>query len=818
MKKYKIWLKILLVPILACLLIFLIYTDKTKLQLKQPEGEPAEAEEVLILINELSLAGVEPVDKAVFEDAMIQLENLVSENEENYICYDLYCTIRSAFLGKTDSTDDERIRALYDELFYEDKYKEDFWMLKEDWYQGYQAILKYYDFQDVIREETIEILCTNKEIVGDHSLENNELLDTTGKKYVYLSEEFQELSYTVVKAYVRENRLLVCRACVQDAYQLKNIWLMESEEDGIRFFFKDYELIAGWKNVPESPQQYREQIADLVFSEGCLKEYTVKRNRIAGKILRLSESEVEIEGHGTIRFQDDVTGYRLYDVLKEASVRDLPVGYDFADFVIENGEICSFLILRKENMENIRVLIKTNGFSDRYHEVIEVSSREDMILTYGSYKDRIQEKVPAGTKILLTKDSDYLKEDRLELATVSSSGRIEVSSLSRSQGTPSYRGKLEISVSKKGLILINEVLLEEYLYSVVPSEMPASYPEEALAAQAVCARTYAYQYLLSPGLGDLGAHVDDSTTYQVYNNIAENVSSTKAVKETSGNILVHENEPVSTYYYSTSCGYGADEHVWNKEPERELTYLQPVYLAEKSEAVSRKVYTPEELCEEENFRSYISSVDENAFEKKEAWYRWSCKAEEIDAEELHQRLADRYQATPDKVLTYIGDADVIKYAKKEQKSKEAGNALIEAGNDEAAFTGAEPKKFKEVYAIVCVERLPGGVMDELLLVTDKGTYKVISEYNIRYILNQNCRIIRQDGSAYEGSSLLPSAYFVLDVIKDDDCITGYQITGGGYGHGAGMSQNGAKAMAAAGYSAEGILTFFFRECRIEERY
>ena len=42
---------------------------------------------------------------------------------------------------------------------------------------------------------------------------------------------------------------------------------------------------------------------------------------------------------------------------------------------------------------------------------------------------------------------------------------------------------------------------------------------------------------------------------------------------------------------------------------------------------------------------------------------------------------------------------MIKYAKKEQKSKEAGNALIETGNDEAAFTGAEPKKFKEVYEV-----------------------------------------------------------------------------------------------------------------------
>ena len=47
--------------------------------------------------------------------------------------------------------------------------------------------------------------------------------------------------------------------------------------------------------------------------------------------------------------------------------------------------------------------------------------------------------------------------------------------------------------------MVNELPLEEYLYSVVPSEMPASYPLEALKAQAICARTYAYGHMLRAG-------------------------------------------------------------------------------------------------------------------------------------------------------------------------------------------------------------------------------------------------------------------------------------------------------------------------------
>ena len=55
-----------------------------------------------------------------------------------------------------------------------------------------------------------------------------------------------------------------------------------------------------------------------------------------------------------------------------------------------------------------------------------------------------------------------------------------------------YGGILEIREEEGKLVLVNDLLLEDYLKKVVPSEMPASYEMEALKAQAVCARTYAY--------------------------------------------------------------------------------------------------------------------------------------------------------------------------------------------------------------------------------------------------------------------------------------------------------------------------------------
>jgi hypothetical protein len=63
-------------------------------------------------------------------------------------------------------------------------------------------------------------------------------------------------------------------------------------------------------------------------------------------------------------------------------------------------------------------------------------------------------------------------------------------------------------------MIINELPLEEYLYSVVPSEMPWNYNYEALKAQAICARSFAYKHVMSNSYSEFGAHVDDSTAYQ----------------------------------------------------------------------------------------------------------------------------------------------------------------------------------------------------------------------------------------------------------------------------------------------------------------
>lgn len=141
-------------------------------------------------------------------------------------------------------------------------------------------------------------------------------------------------------------------------------------------------------------------------------------------------------------------------------------------------------------------------------------------------------------------------------------GGILIPSIHRQCGTPSYGGRLEIRPCEEGLLVINILPLEKYLEAVVPSEMPSIYEIEALKAQAVCARTYAWKQMQGSRLSEYWADVDDSVSYQVYQNVAPQESTTKAVRETEGMILSQNGQPVEAYYFSTSAGVTSTDEIW----------------------------------------------------------------------------------------------------------------------------------------------------------------------------------------------------------------------------------------------------------------
>lgn len=548
----------------------------------------------------------------------------------------------------------------------------------------------------------------------------------------------------------------------------------------------------------------REQVADLELTDGVVTRVTVKAEKVSGRVLAADSAGVWLENLGELEFAEDVQGYRLYRELVPATYQDLCIGYDFADFCLEEGKICAILLTREETMENIRVLLKNSDYQGIYHDRVELTCDTDFTVKVLSSADP-QENItayPAGEVLELTAQ----RGARLVVEPAAGTGRIILQSVHRSQGIPAYRGSLELWWTEEGIVLVNELPLEEYLYSVVPSEMPASYPQEALMAQAICARTYAYTHMQHAGYEGLGAHVDDSSSYQVYNNILEQEAATSAVKATYGQLLMQADgvTPAETFYYSTSWGYGSDASVWKTRNVQQYDYIVPRHLcreemrrvlegtADVSADISAEVSAggaAEKLTDEETFAEAVRSIDPGDFESEEGWYRWTYTVKTLQPDRIRQQLQGRYEANDSLVLTQDGED----------------------------YVSSPIGSFREIRSLTIAARGAGGVADELLIETDQNTYKVISENSIRYVLcDGETKVKRQDGTQVAMNTLLPSAFFTIEIAKEGDCVVGYNLTGGGFGHGVGMSQNGARAMAEEGYSALDILHFFYEGISVRE--
>ena len=648
---------------------------------------------------------------------------------------------------------------------------------EEDWYEAFDQFLTCHQLDQKICRETIGII-GGKDWVHKPELAEGQLLAVDGTVYSYISDELARLNYINVDAYRMENTLLAIREKMTDPVVFSEAYLEEADESGIRFFYRGCELYH-----PCGQKQGSEQIVTLGLRGGELISYEEDGEIISGKTLQVTEHAVTLEEQGEIPFGEVCEGYYQKEEVHSSNTSDIPIGYAFTDYLIKDGKICAFLILPKERMEYIRVAIQQSDYRGLYHKEVVLQSSEELMLSYLVNGERKEETLSAGKKLVLTQDTDYLKEGMLKVVNPTNSGRTDLLSVHRNQGIPSYRGNFEIHKTEEGLLLINELLLEEYLYAVVPSEMPSTYPPESLKAQAVCARTYSYGYLEHAGLPALGAHVDDSVNYQVYNNIMEKKSSTDAVRQTEGELLLQDGKPITAYYYSTSCGYGTDDRIWKEEGEGAAPYLRSVHIAQDENNESQEIIEQTDTTQtdelqkksepEEVLREYLTTVHEEDYEKEEPWYRWSYTVQDLDIDLLKKKLQER---------------------------------------------GISFTDFKKVKDMEIIRRAAGGSARTLVISTDQGELQVEGEYEIRYVLNQGGEVIRQDDSAYIPSTILPSAYFVMDLQKGKKGITGFTLYGGGFGHGVGMSQNAAKAMAQCGRTYEEILAMFYWNCQLAKKY
>ncbi|MCI8408836.1 MAG: SpoIID/LytB domain-containing protein [Lachnospiraceae bacterium] len=569
---------------------------------------------------------------------------------------------------------------------------------------------------------------------------------------------------------------------------LYNIWLVEGKEKEIIALVDG--TLCTFPLKQKTTMELSGVVADLKLKDGVVEKITIKEDTIEGKVLSVSEDTIEVEQYGEIPIGRGFKVYKTYTEKKKKGAGDdkgessktitasydevelvekekILIGYDNTAFVVADGKICAGLILEPVEIKNIRVLIKNTDYSSEYHEQVEFTADKDFTVQYG----KSEKKYKKGKKVTINTSSDIFQKNKNLTIMPGKGGKVSILSVKRNGKNPGYRGSIEIRKKSKGLVVINELELEKYLYGVIGSEMPVSYGQEALKVQAICARSYAYRQFAYNDCGSLGAHVDDSVSYQVYNNTPECKETIQAVDETKGMVMACEGEIISAYYFSTSCGHTASANdVWQGG-------IQGEYLEGRVQNNSGKSM---HLEKEENFEKFILNKNFNSFDKEFSWYRWEVTlTKEQITTSVNKNLSERYQRNKDLILTKRKDGTY--------KSK----AISTVG---------------DVESIRVLERGTGGVIKALEIKGTKATIKVLSEYNVRLLLTpSSSTIYRADKSKIEGMSMLPSGFFI---IKEDNKKS-YHLYGGGYGHGVGMSQNGAKVMAEKGYTYEEILTHYY---------
>lgn len=762
--------------LLIGLLILLAFIPGILFRKTQPEGEYITKEEVMTLTELLAaVLGNRVSNGADSESVQEQMEIVEVLQEkvsawemEEYVTYGQFTQWEETVGVMFDVWEDE------EEARLSKTYKNSFYITKKDWYSYFEKLCDVIDTEEKIVTKQLLVLGDSSNVVdvAGIPIEETHVYTQDGRWEKKLKAEFIPKQQSAF--YITYEGALWGIYNVQPEAEINNVWIVENTDEEFIYFYKNYKITTS-KNGIKSLE--REQIADLSFIDGEIISIGVKTEKVTGKVLKISSDEVEIEGIGTYPLSENIQYYRLYDRLENVGRNEVRLGYDFTDFVVENGEIQAGLLVKDEKMENIRVLIKNSNFDSYYHKEIVIEADVDLELFYGEQKLEIL----AGERFCIYPESEYFVNNRIYLKPKALTGRTVFPNIERNHGGQGYYGGFELEKRDEGILLINEVLLEEYLYAVVPSEMPGYYPLEALKAQAISARTYAYNKMEHSGLSSYGANVDDSATYQVYNNIKENANTTTAVKETRGQLLYAENGLAETYYYSTSCGFGTNAGIWNANNVNTLPYLQA-----KEMTVKISDNTAEELQEEKNFAEFISKKNESHFEADEGWYRWEYEHNNLTA--IREKIKSRLENYPNYVFT---STDGITWNNQPM-------------DDDFTITDIRVKK-----------RGLGGIIEELLISTDKGYVLVKNEYHIRAVLaDGESKAILQSGDSYACGNLLPSAFFIIEIVKDGEKATGVKLSGGGFGHGVGMSQNGAKNLANSGYTAKEILEFYYVGCEV----
>ena len=204
-----------------------------------------------------------------------------------------------------------------------------------------------------------------------------------------------------------------------------------------------------------------------------------------------------------------------------------------------------------------------------------------------------------------------------EVEITSTNNLVKVNTTDKPQEARLYGGSLELQPNAHGeFTLVNHVPLETYLRGVVPYEIGANAPAQAVAAQTIIARTYALRNLRRFAVDDY--QLCATVHCQVYKGLNDaNPTSDRAIAKTAGLVLTYDNELIDALYSSTTGGITAGfEDTWNGAAR---PYLQPVIDAPNP--LWDLVKYP--LDNEQTFRRFISMTEGFNETIRKGVFRWN---------------------------------------------------------------------------------------------------------------------------------------------------------------------------------------------------
>lgn len=333
-------------------------------------------------------------------------------------------------------------------------------------------------------------------------------------------------------------------------------------------------------------------------------------------------------------------------------------------------------------------------------------------------------------------------------------------------GTRSYRGRIEIGRydDSSNLTAVNVLNIESYLLGVVTCEMNHTWPKEALKAQAVCSRSYAY---VRSGFGADSRlknpySVGDTTASQVYRGInGERPEGIEAVNATVGEIVLSKGKPIDAFFFSTSGGAtDSITDIWGiKSAAYKGVFDRFETDPEKKPWVVE--FTTEEMSNKLAGAGYdvgnVKTIEPLILTGSGRIYRAKITGSKKTVTVSGVKLRSIFGLTDTKfrVITSSSNADIVSLKSDSQVVQE---------------------RLKECYVI-----------------TSAGIQK-LSEYQKQYILITN-------GNFYNVPASVPEKGI-------------FRIIGMGWGHGVGMSQSGAMGMARKGYNYKQIIDFYYNNAEV----